>query len=324
MLDTVESQKSVGLSLIIPTMNRYESLKKTIHGIAMSSILPDQIIIIDQTKDESLAQKNKSLLDDFEIEVKYIKNEIPSLTKARNTGMEYAKNEIVIHMDDDVDIKVDTFKHIKEIMVDDKIALIAGTDERYRIGHNMAGYLFAKKSLFKRKNGYVTQSIYGRFPHVDYLQTNTEWAMGFFFVIRKSLHDQWKMQWDENLKGYAFAEDLDYSYRYFRHAKVYDLKCILTKKVLVRHNVASEWRMDSRELTYMKIMNREYLRHKLFNNHISFLLITWNNFGEIIKRFLGKENYKDYIEAVICCNKNRKDIRNAVFYYKGNHGNRIE
>lgn len=39
----------LSISIVIPTMNRLESLKRTISHIVSGNVLPQEIIIVDQT-----------------------------------------------------------------------------------------------------------------------------------------------------------------------------------------------------------------------------------------------------------------------------------
>ena len=63
------------------------------------------------------------------------------------------------------------------------------------------------------------------FPtHIDSI-TDTEWAMGFFSVYRTFLIRKWNLKWDEHLINYAYPEDLDFSYSYYKYAKTEGFKC---------------------------------------------------------------------------------------------------
>ena len=42
------------VTVIIPTMNRLETLKVTLDSYTQGTIIPDQIVIVDQTQDETL------------------------------------------------------------------------------------------------------------------------------------------------------------------------------------------------------------------------------------------------------------------------------
>ena len=59
--------KRVKISVVIPTMNRWNTLKETLESYVSADVLPAQIVIVDQTKEEQLRDKiflpNNSFLD---------------------------------------------------------------------------------------------------------------------------------------------------------------------------------------------------------------------------------------------------------------------
>lgn len=180
---------TVDISIIIPTMNRPESLEKTLDCIANCSIIPSEIIVVDQSQNPQIIVKNQEILNSISYltNIKYLYLKIPSLTSARNYGIRNATNEIIVCSDDDVDVKKDTFKLIYDIMQNRSIAMIAGLDTKTPLsGGNMLGYLFGTKSFLKRKKGHVTKSMLGRFPVSVDVIVDTEWAMGFFLLLEKA------------------------------------------------------------------------------------------------------------------------------------------
>lgn len=78
---------------------------------------------------------------------------------------------------------------------------------------------------FWRKDGYVIKSnMRGRYAPGIESDVKTEWAMGYFFCVRKSVIACMDHYFDEHLIRYAYAEDLDFSYRYCLEAKKKSLK----------------------------------------------------------------------------------------------------
>ena len=71
----------------------------------------------------------------------------PSLTKARNVAISYAKNEIVICSDDDIIVYSNTIQCIYEIIKRKEIALIAGIDDNAKATNSKIGY-FLELNLF--------------------------------------------------------------------------------------------------------------------------------------------------------------------------------
>ena len=99
------------ISVLIPTMNRPESLERTLKKYMSAKFIPAQIVVVDQSVEKYVADKNKKVLDSIanEVDFQYVYQKEPSSTKARNIATEKANNEIIIYSDDDVDIYSDTF-----------------------------------------------------------------------------------------------------------------------------------------------------------------------------------------------------------------------
>ncbi len=296
------------ISVVIPTMNRVNTLKETLQNIEASSFYPEEIIIVDQSTDDKICEEIKNTAASFSLNICYY-HRVPSLTKARNFGIEKVKNDIVVFMDDDVNILQDTMINIHKIMQDNTISMIAGLDLNAGIEKSKMGYLFGKKSYKRRKIGHVAFGLYGRLPQNTDKRVETEWAMGFFFVVRKSLVDKWNLKWEEQFISYGYPEDLDFSHRYYIESKRNGLKCIVDPKIKVYHMVSKEWRETSWKVTYMQVINREYLTYKWELGFKSRILTRWSNFGLFVQRLLMRDNCLDVLKAQWFCDLHRKDIR---------------
>lgn len=285
---------TVPISVIIPTMNRPDTLERTLNTYVSGTCVPEQIIIVDQTQSAEVKENIEDISQRYNADYVY-RNE-PSLTAARNMGMEAARHNIIIQSDDDVDLHEDTIENVYKIMQDEDIALIAGLDDNTEKSKTNIGYILGTKSFRKRKIGHVTKSVLGRYPDTVNGEVETEWAMGYFFVCRKENLDKWNIQWDERLISYAYAEDLDFSYRYCKKAHENNLRCILSDKVRVKHMVSKEYRIPSRKSTYMYVIHRWYIKDK--TNCGSGLAIAWCDFWRIVERIVKKEKPEELIEAV--------------------------
>ena len=305
--------KILPISVLIPTMNRPSSLKRTIASYMSGGYIPSQIIVVDQSQEETIRVNNEQIVSTYSCETNccYLYQSMPSLTKARNYAALYAENEICIYSDDDVDIYPDTLKNIYDLMDNGKIALIAGIDDNTPCSKTNIGYILGTKSYFKRKIGHVTLSVLGRYPDAVKGIVNTEWAMGYFFVIRKSLLKKYNIKWDEKLTSYAYPEDLDFSYGYCKAAMQDSYKCVLADKVHVKHLASREYRIPSIKSTYMYVIHRRYLSYKHCMGWKSRVAMNWSDFWMIIKRFMKKENPMDMINAWIFYKRNITDIRNG-------------
>ena len=309
--------KSLPISVLIPTMNRLESLKTTVNSFISNEYIPAQIVVVDQSQECEMQNEIKNFLSSLNsTRIEYIYQNFASLTKARNLAWKAASEEIVICSDDDVFINADTLKNIYDIIQDESVAMIAGIDENTPASASNIGYLLGTKSFANRKIGHVTLSMLGRYPDNIVGEIETQWAMGYFFAVKKSLADNWDIKWDEKLTSYAYAEDLDFSYRYYRCAKAMGLRCVLNDRVKVKHMVSKEYRIPSRKNTYMYVINRAYLSYKLNMGLKSRIAMRWCDFWKTVERILKKQNPYDIISDIKYAKKHRADIRNGIISYE--------
>ena len=305
----------IPISIIIPTMNRPESLDRTLKYIFEGYNTPNQIVIVDQSQVEEVRNENQKVLLNYKSEnvsTVYEYQLLPSLTKARNLGMSKATNEIIVLADDDIDVNVDTLQNVYSIMQDSNIAMIAGIDELTQLSSTNIGYILGTKSYSKRNIGHVTRSMLGRYPDNIKARVETQWAQGYFFVVRKNLMDKWQCRWDESLTSYAYAEDLDFSFGYYKHAHAEGLKCIIDPTVKVKHLATKEYRIPNAKSLYMYVINRAYLSHKHDMGTIGLIASFWCNFWRLIHSIVKRQNPKVLARAIWCSFIYRKDI------YSGN------
>lgn len=305
------------VSVLIPTMNRFQTLERTLKSYTRAQWIPRQIVVVDQTQDEASALAIKNLVQSLSDEIKtvYLYQQTPSLPLARNSALRLATENTVICSDDDVDIYDDTIKHVWDIMQDNTVAMLAGLDDNMGASKTDIGYILGTKSFRNRKIGHVTASMLGRYPDKVSGQVDTQWAMGYFFAVRKSLLEKWNLGWDENLTGYAFSEDLDFGYGYYRKAAAEGLRCILDERVHVRHMVSQEYRIPSKKHTYGYVMNRAYLSAKHGMGWKSVIAMEWCDFWRLVERIVRRRNPKDLWDALQYKRRHRKEISQGILNY---------
>lgn len=298
------------ISVIIPTMNRPDTLKRTVKSFMAGRSIPDEIVIIDQStvplEDDTLI---KHWIDES-ICLKYIKQTTPSSTRARNLGIGLCENDIILFSDDDIDMYDDTLQNMYRLMSEPTSSMVGAIDDNTDYRASIKGYIAGVRSFCKRKIGNVSLSFFGRYPkNLERKElVKTEWCMGYFFAVKKSLLDKWSIQFDENLVQYAYAEDLDFSYAYFKQANKENLRCLLSGDVRVKHLVSKEYRTPTKKSTYMFVLHRYYLIYKHKMGMLSFLAATYANFMIYVERYIKRENASDILRAMQIYFKNRHEI----------------
>lgn len=307
--------KRLPLSVVICTMNRPDSLERTLRTLVEQESIPSQVIVIDQSQSVITRERVQQVVDsvgDY-TRAECFHQEEPSLTRARNHGLSHCQYDVVAFCDDDIDVERTTIAEIHSTMQDPDVAMIAGLDScRSSESSNrsaLLGYMFCRKSWRRRRQGHVTLGMFGRLPNQIHEDTATEWAMGFLCIFRKSLLSKWALKWDESLKGYAYPEDLDLSFGYWKRANADGLRCIVSPRVRVAHLVSPANRTPSFTHTLMFVVHREYLSYKHSSHFRARLATRWANVGEFLRRLPHRESALDLLAAQWYCDRHRAYLR---------------
>ena len=97
------------VSIIIPTLNRYEYLKDVLEDLEQQDYKNFEVIIVDQSE-----PFQKDFYQDFKLDINLIYQEEKALWLARNTAIRESKGEYILLFDDDSRIDVDWIvEHLK-------------------------------------------------------------------------------------------------------------------------------------------------------------------------------------------------------------------
>ena len=190
------------VSLIIPTYNRQEIVFQTLQYIKQQSISGFEVVLVDQT------ESNDSNLNNFKddgFKYKYLKIKETGLPNARNVGVENAKGEILIFIDDDSIPDSDLIQSYMNLFNDYE-------KDKFCIG----GRIIEKNTtMFKENNSIVGGWItwYGKtLKNFDTVKSGEcEWASGGNFGLTKDLFIE-AGGFDPNFIGTAVLEDGDFGY----------------------------------------------------------------------------------------------------------------
>jgi len=103
------NSEAMSLSVIIPTKNRPADLESTVRSLLLQSVLPQQLVILDQSADNKSQQKVQALFDALpsavggRLKLTYeMDGAISGLAMARNRSMTLAEGDVWLFLDDDV------------------------------------------------------------------------------------------------------------------------------------------------------------------------------------------------------------------------------
>ena len=97
------------VSVVIPTLNRYEYLKEVLRDFEKQTYTHFEILVVDQSQ-----PFQKSFYEVFNLNIRAMQQTEPALWLARNTAVENAKGTIIMLSEDDVRIEPDWIEnHLK-------------------------------------------------------------------------------------------------------------------------------------------------------------------------------------------------------------------
>lgn len=182
---------SIKISIIIPTLNRVEYLERTLLSLIHQHFSPDnyEIIIvdggsIDQTKNlcEILISTNPNH------SIYYINEPEPGLLAGRHRGVQEAKGEILIFVDDDIEASSDWLVSIHDAFYNLEIHLVGGKNlPKYETPPpSWLKYLWQTTSFGGKVCGYLSLLDLGE--NTIKIHPNFVWGLNFA-IRRKTLFE---------------------------------------------------------------------------------------------------------------------------------------
>jgi GT2 family glycosyltransferase len=265
--------KKLTASVIICTKDREEDLLECVESITAQSLLPEELLIVDAGRENEIKTKLEEKLKKTGIQLKYIRTE-PGLTCQRNIGVKNSRGDVVFFFDDDVILDKDYLKNA--------LALYCSSDGNGEIGGVSGKMVNVKppKLLVRIFRRIFLLSPYGMLPpgffdHTLFPKEGNKVRIfsGCNMSYRKEVFNDFKF--DENLKGYAFMEDVDFS---FRVSQNYTL--IQIPDATLIHNFAPASRDGLKERIEMEVSNTSYLFKKNMPKGLKTdVLFAWSRLG---------------------------------------------
>jgi len=128
-------QQKQGLSVVVPTLNRGAYLIDTLRDLLAQEHRPLEIVVVDQSDQESLALRD--LVSKNPGVISYHKVQFRGLPLARNYGWQKAKYEAIIFVDDDIRCGPSLVSEHLRALTQANIGMVAGgIDEQISVKQN--------------------------------------------------------------------------------------------------------------------------------------------------------------------------------------------
>ena len=231
-------------------------------------------------------------------------------------GVEQSIGEIVLFLDDDVVLHRD---FILELMNTYRARNEAKGVQGWWLHSFMPGLSFLAQNafykafwLFSYSSGTcdVLHDFAQTYPLRLSRDTKCQWMSGCNQSYRRSILVEFKF--DENLRSYAFGEDLDLSLRVTRK---YPGSLIITPRAKLRHLAWNAPPNLSREKMLMHFVYPRYLLYKLApDNAKTYFLFAWSELGRLLLLgfMIGGDrvtNLRNAIDSFKLCRRHLKELR---------------
>ena len=84
------------LSIVLPTHNRPDLLRRCLDHLLVGGLDDDEIVVVDSAPSDDSAERVVAAYD-----VRYVRVDLPGVSRARNAGWRAASHELVAFIDDD-------------------------------------------------------------------------------------------------------------------------------------------------------------------------------------------------------------------------------
>ena len=281
-------------SVIIPTYYRQDDLSELFDSILMQTINPNEVIVVDDTPNDTikiLCEEYKSKFEKINMDIKYLRNPRErSAAIARNVGIENASGDIILLLDSDMILYQEYIEKILEVFNDKSNALgvqgwIINLPE-----YNKIMYIFIKlfAKIFYLNYDTKNSCNFMEYPVILSKIINCEWLSGSNMAYKNNVFNEFRF--DENLIKYSLGEDKLLSHSIFQK---YPNSLFITPYAKIIHKVSESGRMENEEL--IKHSNRctKYVLKKLFGFK-GLLIYHRQRIGRSIRDPLIKIYYNRY------------------------------
>jgi GT2 family glycosyltransferase len=230
---------------------------KLVESLRVQSRIPDELIVVDASDNDYTKELIEQGRNQLSFDCTYTHTD-SGLTRQRNIGIGLSRGNYLFFFDDDVvlekefiDIVYSSFKKFESYNVAGIMGRIVNIPNLTRSWEWLFKKIFLLSDFGKGRvklSGLPSIRINGELSFVESLS-------GGCTAYKREVFEHFRF--DENLKGYAYLEDVDFSFRVGRKYRL-----IYQPKARLMHFPSTYLMVDSRKLRKMFIQNQLYLFHK--------------------------------------------------------------
>lgn len=205
----------LSVSAIIPTRNRPDALEAAVQSLLLQSVLPRQVIIVDQSPGTESRRRIDQLVEHDgtgaaqELKLSYLHDPaIRGVNMARNRSMELAEGEIWLFLDDDVVLEPDFLRELLAVYAEwPDVVGVSGTITNY--SPPPRAFRFWSAVFMRGPFHDDRQPVYWRASKVcDGDPVGVTKMGGGLMSFRAGAIR--RLRWDERLPEQGYGEDIDF------------------------------------------------------------------------------------------------------------------
>ena len=261
-------------AFVIATRNRPDDLLRTVESLVAQTVLPSELCIVDSSDQTPTRAAIEELCGRVGLTLDYHHPAPRGLTVQRNVGIDRTSGDPLFFIDDDVVLAPDCHEKVlaQYERWGEKLSGARATPARpARPGLLTRLYrkLFGIGGWWPEGSGRVRSGFYAEGISEAVGVKRTEYFNGWFMSFRRSVFEE--ERFDEQLSGYAYKEDIDFSYRLAQRGHI----LIQVPDALCDHLKSSAQRLSSHELQRMNLANQFYLHRKLMPQTLRHRAALW-------------------------------------------------
>lgn len=157
----VKATEVATLTVLIPTLERYSYLRVLLDQLRHQTVLPTEVIVVDQTPAAVRDQTVTTDFDDLPLEVVY--RDEPGQCSSRNVGLQHATGEYILFLDDDDEIPRELIAQHLQILQGFSVDVSSGVADEIGAGPLPEAFTLQRVSdVFPTNNTMIRRDVLTR------------------------------------------------------------------------------------------------------------------------------------------------------------------
>jgi GT2 family glycosyltransferase len=287
MSETEKTFRRAKSSFIIATRNRPDYLRDAVRSLVAQTVLPKELCIVDSSDEALTRGEIEELCAGVRLPLDYVHPAPRGLTVQRNLGIDRTTGDPVFFIDDDVWMAPDVHQ---EVLAEygrwgPELGGVRGIWMRPPIPNRLTVLwrkLFGMGGWWPEASGRMLPGFFTEVVVDSADVRRVDSFVGWFMSFRREVFE--RERFDENLGGFAFREDADFSYRVAKRGYV----LVQTPKARIDHLKTADDRLSPFELQRMSMANHLYLHRKNMPQTLKYKAALWWGLSGTFLLLVGK------------------------------------